>query len=143
MKKLAALWAFLLYFPLVNAAFAQAYEFPITRVIDGDTVEFQASFLPQPLKPVLKLRIWGVDTPEKGHRALCPQEAQWGEMATNLTKQLVLNSTKRQIIIKEWDKFGGRVLGDLYLDGVSLRDSLIKANLAREYYGDKKQSWCN
>lgn len=131
----------LLFLPSI--VFAQAYEFPITRVLDGDTVEFQATFLPQPLKPVLKLRIWGVDTPEKVHRAQCPQEAQWGEMATNLTKQLVLNSTKRQIIIKDWDKFGGRVLGDLYLDGVSLRDSLIQANLARPYYGEAKQSWCN
>ena len=131
----------LLFLPSV--VFAQAYEFPITRVIDGDTVEFQATFLPQPLKPLLKLRVWGVDTPEKAPRAQCPQEAQWGEMATNLTKQLVLKSTKRQIIIKDWDKFGGRVLGDLYLDGVSLRDSLIKANLAREYYGEAKQSWCN
>ncbi len=138
MKKLLAILFF-----IPATAFAQAYEFPITRVLDGDTVEFQATFLPQPLKPVLKLRIWGVDTPEKGHRAQCPQEAQWGEMATNLTKQLVLNSRTRQIIIKDWDKFGGRVLGDLYLDGVSLRDSLIKANLAREYYGEAKQSWCN
>lgn len=131
----------LLFLPSI--AFAQAYEFPIVRVVDGDTVEFQATFLPQPLKPVLKLRVWGVDTPEKAHRAQCLQEAQWGEMATNLTKQLVLKSTKRQIIIKDWDKFGGRVLGDLYLDGVSLRESLIKANLAREYYGEAKQSWCN
>lgn len=130
-------------FLIPSLALAQAYEFPITRVLDGDTVEFEASFLPQPLKPVLKLRIWGIDTPEKGHRAQCPQEAQWGEMATNLTKQLVLNSSRRQIIIKDWDKFGGRVLGDLYLDGVSLRDSLIKANLGREYYGDAKKSWCN
>lgn len=132
-----------IFFFLPSLAFAQAYEFLITRVVDGDTVEFEASFLPQPLKPVLKLRIWGVDTPEKGHRAQCSQEAQWGEMATNLTKQLVLKSTKRQIIIKDWDKFGGRVLGDLYLDGISLRESLIKANLAREYYGEQKQSWCN
>ena len=138
MKKILAF-----LFLLPSLAFAQAYEFPLVRVIDGDTVEFQAAFLPQPLKPVLKLRIYGVDTPEKGHRAQCAQEAQWGEMATNLTKQLVLKSTRRQIIIKDWDKFGGRVLGDLYLDGVSLRESLIKANLAREYYGEQKQSWCN
>lgn len=119
------------------------YDAQILRVSDGDTVVISAPFLPAPLKPHLSVRIYGVDTPEKGHRAQCPQEAQWGEMATNLTKQLVLNSTKRQIIIKDWDKFGGRVLGDLYLDGVSLRDSLIKANLARPYYGEAKQSWCN
>ena len=92
MKKILAF-----LFLLPSLAFAQAYEFPLVRVIDGDTVEFQAAFLPQPLKPVLKLRIYGVDTPEKGHRAQCAQEAQWGEMATNLTKQLVLKSTRRHI----------------------------------------------
>ena len=41
------------------------------------------------------------------------------------------------------DKFGGRVLGDIVLDGVSLRSELIRNDFAREYYGDAKQSWCN
>jgi endonuclease YncB( thermonuclease family) len=133
--------SFLLLFSVTS--FANPYNFKITRVLDGDTVEFEAKFLPPPLKPTLRLRILGVDTPEKGHRAQCPKENELGLKATELTKELVLKSTQRQIIIKEWDKFGGRVLGDLILDGVSLRDSLIKAGLAREYYGEAKQSWCN
>jgi endonuclease YncB( thermonuclease family) len=136
MKKLLAL---LLFVPLV--AFAADYK--ILRVIDGDTVEFEASFLPDPLPKKLKLRVLGIDTPEKGHRAQCPKEAELGEKATNMAKKLVLNATKKEIILKEWDKFGGRVLGDLILDGKSLKDSLIAAGLAREYYGDKKKSWCN
>lgn len=135
------LLSFLLLFSVTS--FANPYDFKITRVLDGDTVEFEAKFLPPPLKPVLRLRVVGVDTPEKGHRAQCPKENELGLKATELTKELVLKSTTRQIIIKEWDKFGGRVLGDLILDGVSLRDSLIKAGLAREYYGEAKQSWCN
>lgn len=135
------LLSFLLLFSVTS--FANPYDFKITRVLDGDTVEFEAKFLPPPLKPTLRLRILGVDTPEKGHRAQCPKENELGLKATELTKELVLKSTTRQIIIKEWDKFGGRVLGDLILDGVSLRDSLIKAGLAREYYGEAKQSWCN
>jgi len=135
------LLSFLLLFSVTS--FANPYDFKITRVLDGDTVEFEAKFLPPPLKPLLRLRVLGVDTPEKGHRAQCPKENELGLKATELTKQLVLKSTQRQIIIKEWDKFGGRVLGDLILDGVSLRDSLIKAGLAREYYGEAKQSWCN
>lgn len=135
------LLSFLFLFSVTS--FANPYDFKITRVLDGDTVEFEAKFLPPPLKPVLRLRVLGVDTPEKGHRAQCPKENELGLKATELTKELVLKSTTRQIIIKEWDKFGGRVLGDLILDGVSLRDSLIKAGLAREYYGEAKQSWCN
>ena len=43
----------------------------------------------------------------------------------------------------DWDKFGGRVLGDLLLDGQSLRQMLIANGYAREYFGEAKQSWCN
>lgn len=138
MKKLLAV----IILGLSTTAFAQKYEYNILRVVDGDTVEFEAKFLPAPLKPSLRLRVYGVDTPEKAPRAQCEKEANMGAQATELTKKLVSSSTKKEIIIKEWDKFGGRVLGDLILDGVSLKDSLIKAGLAREYYGDKKQSWC-
>jgi endonuclease YncB( thermonuclease family) len=132
--------SFLFLFSVTS--FANPYDFKILRVLDGDTVEFEATFLPPPLKPALRLRVLGVDTPEKGHRAQCPQENELALKATELTKQLVLKAKTRQIIIKEWDKFGGRVLGDLILDGVSLKDSLIKAGLGREYYGEAKQSWC-
>jgi endonuclease YncB( thermonuclease family) len=42
-----------------------------------------------------------------------------------------------------WDKFGGRVLGDVLVDGKSLRVALIQNGYAREYYGLAKESWCN
>ena len=66
---------------LCVSAFAQkknpemkVYDFAVTRVIDGDTVEFAAPFLPAPLKPKLAVRVFGVDTPEKGFRAQCESE---------------------------------------------------------------------
>jgi endonuclease YncB( thermonuclease family) len=43
----------------------------------------------------------------------------------------------------DWDKYGGRVLGDVILDGKSLREMLIEKGYAREYYGEAKTSWCN
>jgi endonuclease YncB( thermonuclease family) len=102
-----------------------------------------APFLPQPLKPELAVRVFGVDTPEKGHRAQCPQEAQRGEMASQFTKQLVQGGQQFQVVLYGWDKFGGRVLGDIIVDGKSVRQGLIANGLAREYYGEAKQSWCN
>jgi endonuclease YncB( thermonuclease family) len=119
-----------------------AYDAVITRVIDGDTVAFQANFLPEPLKKELSIRVYGVDTPEKGHRAACPSEAQRGELATAFTKQAINKSVKRQVVLMDWDKYGGRVLGDVLLDGQSLRQALIANGFAREYYGEAKQSWC-
>ena len=119
------------------------YDFPITRVIDGDTVAFQANFLPPPLKQELSIRVFGVDTPEKGFRAMCPSEDQRGQAATAFTKNAITKAQKRQIAIADWDKYGGRVLGDVLLDGQSLRMMLIQNGFAREYYGEAKTSWCN
>ena len=118
------------------------YDFEITRVIDGDTVAFRADFLPEPLKQELSIRVYGVDTPEKGWRAECEREAAWGEKASQFTKDKLNASTKLQVAIAKWDKFGGRVLGDIIIDGKSLRHMLLDNGFAREYYGDKKESWC-
>ena len=118
------------------------YDIVLTRVIDGDTVAFQANWLPDPLKKELSVRVFGVDTPEKSFRAKCPSEAQRGEAATAFTKQLINQSQKRQMILMDWDKYGGRVLGDVILDGKSLRQQLIANGYAREYYGEAKTSWC-
>jgi len=119
------------------------YDAVITRVIDGDTVAFQADFLPAPLKKELSIRVYGVDTPEKGHRAQCASEAQRGEAASAFTKQMIAASQQRQVVLMDWDKYGGRVLGDVILNGVSLRQQLIANGFAREYYGEAKTSWCN
>jgi endonuclease YncB( thermonuclease family) len=118
------------------------YDAQIIKVSDGDTIVIAAPFLPAPLKPQLAVRIYGVDTPEKGHRAQCPQEAQRAEMASAWTTQLIRSSTKHQVILYKWDKFGGRVIGDIVVNGQSVRHGLIANGLAREYYGEAKQSWC-
>ena len=112
-------------------------------VTNGDTIVIAAPFLPAPLKPELAVRIFGVDTPEKGHRAQCPSEDARGQAASEFTKKAVSASTQRQVVLYGWDKFGGRVLGDIILNGQSLRTMLIKNGFAREYFGEAKQSWCN
>jgi micrococcal nuclease len=119
------------------------YDAQILKVSDGDTIVIAAPFLPAPLKPQLAVRIFGVDTPEKGFRAKCESENQRGIAASEFTKQAVKASTQRQVTLYAWDKFGGRVLGDIILNGQSLRAMLIQNGYAREYYGDAKQSWCN
>jgi endonuclease YncB( thermonuclease family) len=64
------------------------YDAQIVRVNDGDTVVISAPFLPAPLKPELAVRVFGVDTPEKGHRAQCPSEDARGELPVSLPKTL-------------------------------------------------------
>jgi len=134
---------------LATPAFAQktpvgaTYDTTIVRAVDGDTIVVAAPYLPAPLKPELGVRIFGVDTPEKGFRAKCESEKKRGEQASTFTKDVIAATKKHQVVLYDWDKFGGRVLGDILLDGMSLRDLLIKNGFAREYFGEAKQSWCN
>lgn len=118
------------------------YDTTIVRATDGDTVVIAAPYLPAPLKPELGVRIYGVDTPEKGFRGKCESEKVRGEQASVFTKDVIKATKKHQVVLYDWDKFGGRVLGDILLDGMSLRALLIKNGFAREYFGDAKQSWC-
>jgi micrococcal nuclease len=122
------------------ASVADAYE--ITRVIDGDTVEIAVDFLPKPLPPKLSIRVIGIDTPEKAPRAQCDAEAAKAQAATKFTKNAVANALEKEVVILKWDKYGGRVLGEVYLDHQSLAEMLIAADLARPYKGDAKTSWC-
>ena len=101
MKKLLLL---LLVLPVIALAQSKEqkgviYDAVLTRVVDGDTVGFQANWLPDPLKKELSIRVYGVDTPEKSFRAKCPSEAQRGEAATEFTKKLINASQKRQIVL--------------------------------------------
>lgn len=119
------------------------YQTEIIRVTDGDTVVIAAPFLPAPLKPELAVRVWGVDTPEKNHLAKCDLEKQRGLAATEFTKKMVAQSQTRQVVIYGWDKFGGRVLGTVILNGVDLRTELIRNGFAVPYFGEKKEhDWC-
>ncbi len=127
----------------VKTKSGKTYNAVITRVIDGDTIAIEAKWLPDPLKKELSIRVYGVDTPEKGFRAKCAKENKLGLDASDFTKSAVKHAAVTQIVIMDWDKYGGRVLGDVLLDGVSLRQMLLDQHYAREYYGAAKQSWCD
>lgn len=127
---------------LVSNVFANPYNYRVIRVLDGDTLEIDAPFLPKELKQVLKLRIIDVDTPEKGSRALCESERIKADDATRFTQKVVSMSIKHEIYFEQWDKYGGRVLGDIYLDGKSLKSMLITSGYAIPYDGGKKTNWC-
>lgn len=134
MKWLAAL--------LISATPSLATPYEIIRVIDGDTLEIAVDFLPSPLPPKLSIRVMGIDTPEKAPRAQCDSEAALAKKASAFTKDAVANALEVDVVILKWDKYGGRVLGEVYLDHQSLAQSLISAGLARPYKGETKQSWC-
>lgn len=118
------------------------HDYRVLNVIDGDTVEIEANYLPDPLKKVLSLRLYGIDTPEKGFRAKCEYENMRALKAKLFTEQEISKSKVIRVEIRGWDKYGGRVLGDLLLDGERLTDRLEKNGYGVKYYGKKKPDWC-
>jgi micrococcal nuclease len=126
-----------------SAVLANPYNWKIIKVTDGDTVVFEAPFMPAPLKPQLSIRVLGVDTPEKAPRAQCKKEELAAVAASAFTKKTIAEAKSIQIELKQHDKYGGRVLGDVFVDGKRLSQLLIDNGHARPYYGEKKESWCN
>lgn len=140
---LLLIWTTLLMlFMMFSAAKSEIYNYKVLRIIDGDTVEIEAPYLPAPLKPSLYLRIDGVDTPEKPPLARCPMEDMRSLMAKLFTEQEIGNATDVKIVIRKWDKYGGRVLGDVLLNGIPLSQKLIDSGYGVEYHGKRKKSWC-
>jgi len=132
-----------LVFLIFTAPFAYPYDFKILKVIDGDTLVIEAPYLPKELGNTIGIRILGVDTPEKAPRAKCASEANKGAKSTEFTKTLISRAQTKIIIIKSWDKYGGRLLGDVLLDGKLLSQSLIDAKMAVPYDGGPKINWCD
>ncbi len=118
-----------------------SYSWKVLEVTDGDTIKVDASKnLPDGLN--ISVRILGIDTPEKGKRAKCKREEAMSIAATNFARVMINEAREVVFTHLRWDKFGGRVLAEVYVDGYSLGDKMIRAGLAREYHGKEKQSWC-
>lgn len=132
---------FLSYLFSCTPSFADLHQWKVIRVIDGDTIEVEAPFLPKELK--LFVRVLGIDTPEKGGRAKCKAEADLAIKASKFTESFfkVLGNKAYFSNIK-WDKFGGRVLANVAIEENNLAEELINRGYARAYNGGKKKSWC-
>lgn len=127
---------------LAAPAHAGDYLWPVVRVVDGDTVAVDASADMPPELADLKVRLLGVDTPEKGGRAKCDSERAAGQAATAFTTAMVESAETVIVRDPKWGKWGGRVIADLILDGRSLSQLLIAIGHGRPYDGGKRRSWC-
>jgi endonuclease YncB( thermonuclease family) len=112
----------------------------IEEIYDGDTVKIIILSGDVPIR--LGLRILGIDTPEIKHgQDRLPQEHAAAIRVRDHLKSMFSNNIA-QIRIHDWDKYGGRVLGDLFLpSGENVSDILIQGRWARPYHGEKKKAW--
>lgn len=106
---------------------------------DGDTIYIRVDGLPPELAE-MSVRVRGIDTPEI--RGECPAEKDLAIKARDYTRSLMSNGHVVAFMNLEHDKYGGRVLADVYVDGQALAALLIAQGLARPYDGGKRQPWC-
>ena len=124
-------------------ASAACYEWPLRQVdghpvYDGDTIYVSLPGLPHELSAA-PTRLRGIDTPER--RAKCDAERYAATAARDFLEALV--STGRVLYCEpEWDKYGGRILARVEVDGAPVDATMIAAGHARAYGGGKRQGWC-
>lgn len=134
---------FLFLFTTSALAQEETYTFKPIKVLDGDTIKLDVSDKEPLIKKLgLSVRIKGIDTPEKGGDAQCEKENALGQKATKFTTDLVGNKELLLSDIK-WDKYGGRIVANVKVEGVDIAEELLKKGLARVYNGEKKKSWCD
>jgi micrococcal nuclease len=117
------------------------YAWQVIGIKDGDTLTVILPGLPPPLNPVA-VRVRSIDTPESGGRAKCASERALAERATRFTSAAVARGSRIEFGRPSWDKYGGRIDADVWIDGRLLSDRLIAAGLARRYDGGKRAGWC-
>ena len=127
-----------------NLAFASNFlemrEYRGNVCYDGDTCYVSAPVLPGKLSK-MSVRVLGIDTPEiKGK---CEKEKELALIGRQTANELFRAATKIEFKDLKWDKYGGRVLSNVYLDGKLYSDILIEKGLARPYDGGAKKGWCD
>jgi micrococcal nuclease len=125
---------------------------PIVEIHDGDTIKSILKGLPEPLNH-MEVRVLGIDTPEmpapsykatgKLDRAKCVKEAELALKARDFVIDIAKGQTKMKITNFSWDKFA-RIDADVNINGKDIKTELLKAGLAKPYFGiGSKPDWCN
>jgi micrococcal nuclease len=113
----------------------------ITEVVDGDTLRAEIHELPYPLNKV-SIRVLGIDTPEIHGK--CQLEKEKAQEAKQFLSEKLKETKHVTLSSLHWDKYGGRILAEVYFDGVNISKLLIDEGLAVPYWGQKKtMDWCS
>lgn len=141
MPILIALFAAASIIAATGAIAGDRFTWLVLAVKDGDTLAVNLPGLPEGLNPVA-IRVRGIDTPETGGRAKCAAERNLGGRATDFTREAVRRGRVIEFAEPSWDKYGGRIDADVWIDGELLARRLLEAGLARAYDGGKRGGWC-
>jgi|PlaIllAssembly_1097288.scaffolds.fasta_scaffold00001_23 endonuclease YncB( thermonuclease family) len=115
-------------------------EIKVVGVIDGDTLRAEMAGMPSPLNRV-SIRISGIDTPEM--KGQCDSEKEKARAAKNFLSKKLSSTRAVTFGALDWDKYGGRILAEVYFDGQDVGQMMIDSGYATPFRGGKKNSrWC-
>jgi len=117
----------------------------VLHVYDGDTITVDIPELVDPLDDLKwKVRIRGIDTPERNNRAGCEGERIAAEVARDMLIDILAQSQRKVTVGNlQHDKYGGRIVADIYTKEGNVADIMIQSGYALFYDGGKKQNWCD
>jgi micrococcal nuclease len=110
----------------------------VTKIVDGDTIDVIID-LGFDILYKSRVRLFGIDTPES--RTSNDEEKVRGLLSKHFLEEH-LNSSKK-IVIKthkgeETGKFG-RILGEIFIDGININQKMCDEGYAVAYYGQNKK----
>jgi endonuclease YncB( thermonuclease family) len=111
----------------------------VISVYDGDTFRVNIDSLPSIVGKNIRIRVNGVDTPEI--RGKCQYEKNLALKARDFVRNKLANAKEIKLTNLQRGKYF-RVVANVLVDGVSLEQELLDNELAYEYSGGKKLSWC-
>ncbi|KYG70161.1 nuclease [Bdellovibrio bacteriovorus] len=113
----------------------------VLKNYDGDTLTVNIPNVPALIGKNISVRVSGIDTPEVKTKNRCEKEA--GKIARNLVANTLKNAKTVELHNVQRDKYF-RILADVMVDGRSLKEILLKNNLAYTYDGGTKKhpDWC-
>ena len=111
----------------------------VISVYDGDTFRVNIDSLPPIVGKNIAIRVNGVDTPEI--RGKCQYEKNLALKARDFVRGKLANAKEIKLTNLQRGKYF-RVVANVLVDGVSLEQELLDNELAYEYSGGKKLSWC-
>ncbi|MCB0347640.1 MAG: thermonuclease family protein [Bdellovibrionales bacterium] len=134
----------ILQFALAISCDHDAHNFRCVKVIknyDGDTITVNIPKIHPLLGEKVSVRVRGIDTAEVKGKAPCEKDA--ARTARNLVGSLTKNAKTVDLLNVERDKYF-RILADVMVDGKSIKDILLKNQLAVVYDGGTKAkvNWC-
>jgi len=109
-------------------------------VIDGDTFRARVPVW-QGVEIVTAVRVNGIDAPEI--RGKCDFEKVKAEETTAVLSHFLQKAKSVTLQNVKDDKYSGRVVADVMMDGKSLASEMIKTGLVRPYKGGTRLGWCN